>query len=366
MVRAGIGLKTFKGPFDQVATFPARVHKVDFRTEQVTNEMAGVAVSGMLVWGINRVGTGPLDAYKHLGTDLASDNPHSANDALTSMASAVVRSCIANSTINEMLTNRKLLRDAIKKEMFEVVKGWGVWLETVEITGVTISSQALFKDLQTNYRESVRKDAELFKMTIQSEIAEIQNKNDIEMKEKVRTFDDAKRVYQEKVQAEINDANEAYALEAQNINKRTAELKLALEIFNQDAATEMNAKVREHDLKVSLARNANNIAKRQEDAKLLDSQNESAEIVAKKALDRQTLRNDAENALKKLDMELETANMDEHMLRHEALMLAKRCYGGKYIQEATITSFDKNDASNAVVAGVLAKLDTTKQAMGIH
>merc|ERR1712076_264086 len=293
MVRAGIGLKTFKGPFDQVATFPARVHKVDFRTEQVTNEMAGVAVSGMLVWGINRVGTGPLDAYKHLGTDLASDNPHSANDALTSMASAVVRSCIANSTINEMLTNRKLLRDAIKKEMFEVVKGWGVWLETVEITGVTISSQALFKDLQTNYRESVRKDAELFKMTIQSEIAEIQDK----------------------VQAEINDANEAYALEAQNINKRTAELKLALEIFNQDAATEMNAKVREHDLKVSLARNANNIAKRQEDAKLLDSQNEPAEIVAKKALDRQTLRNDAENALKKLDMELETANMDEHMLR---------------------------------------------------
>merc|ERR1712032_1079052 len=291
-----------------------------------------------LVWGINRVGAGPLNAYKHLGTDLASDNPHSANDALTSMASAVVRSCIANSTINEMLTNRKLLRDAIKKEMFEVVKGWGVWLETVEITGVTISSQALFKDLQTNYRESVRKDAELFKMTIQSEIAEIQNKNDIEMKEKVRTFDDAKRVYQEKVQAEINDANEAYALEAQNINKRTAELKLALEIFNQDAATEMNAKVREHDLKVSLARNANNIAKRQEDAKLLDSQN------------------DAENALKKLDMELETANMDEHMLRHEALMLAKRCYGGKYIQEATITSFDKNDPSNAVVAGVLAKL----------
>ena len=160
-----------------------------------------------------------------------------------------------------------------------------------------------------------------------------------------------------KVQAEINDANEAYALEAQNINKRTAELKLALEIFNQDAATEMNAKVREHDLKVSLARNANNIAKRQEDAKLLDSQNESAEIVAKKALDRQTLKNDAENALKKLDMELETANMDEHMLRHEALMLAKRCYGGKYIQEATITSFDKHDPSNAVVAGVLAKLD---------
>lgn len=82
-------------------------------------------------------------------------------------------------------------------------------------------------------------------------------------------------------------------------------------------------------------------------------------------MERQTLKNDAENALKKLDMELETANMDENMLRHEALMLAKRCYNGKYIQEVTVTSFDKNDASNAVVAGVLSKLDATNQALGI-
>jgi len=35
----------------------------------------------------------------------------------------------------------------------------------------------------------------------------------------------------------------------------------------------MNEKIREQELKVSLARNANNIAKRQEDAKLLETQN---------------------------------------------------------------------------------------------
>ena len=81
--------------------------------------------------------------------------------------------------------------------MFEVVKGWGVWLETVEITGVTISSQSLFKDMQTNYREAVRKEAELFKMTMKSELAEIINQNDITMKQKEREFSDKKRVYQE-------------------------------------------------------------------------------------------------------------------------------------------------------------------------
>ena len=94
-------------------------------------------------------------AYKNLG-DISSGDPVSANDSLVSMCTAVVRSCIANSTIKEMITNRKLLREAINKEMVEVVKGWGVWLETVEITGVRICSSALFKDLQTNYRETMR------------------------------------------------------------------------------------------------------------------------------------------------------------------------------------------------------------------
>ena len=161
MVKAGVGLRCFKGPFDQVATFPAKVYKVDFETEQVTNEMQGVRVSGMLVWTVNRLGDGPFNAYKNLG-DISSGNPKTANESLIAMSSAVVRSCIANSTIQEMITNRKLLREAIHKEMFDVVKGWGVWLETIEITGVTICSTSLFKDLQTNYRESMRQQSTLF------------------------------------------------------------------------------------------------------------------------------------------------------------------------------------------------------------
>jgi len=39
MIKAGVGLCTFKTPFDQVAYFPARVYKVNFETEQVTSEM---------------------------------------------------------------------------------------------------------------------------------------------------------------------------------------------------------------------------------------------------------------------------------------------------------------------------------------
>jgi hypothetical protein len=46
-----------------------------------------------------------------------------------------------------MLRDREGLCIKIRKEMSDVVSGWGVWLETVEITNVLIKSGSLFKDL---------------------------------------------------------------------------------------------------------------------------------------------------------------------------------------------------------------------------
>ena len=90
----------------------------------------------MLVWTILRTGDGPFMAFKNLGSDISSNDPRTANDALVSMSSAIVRSCIANSTINDMLTDRENIRNMMQKEMFNVVKGWGVWVETFEVTSV--------------------------------------------------------------------------------------------------------------------------------------------------------------------------------------------------------------------------------------
>jgi len=52
LTKCGIGLSGFRGLFDSVTTFPAAVHKVDFSTQQVTKEMQGLEVSGMIVWSI--------------------------------------------------------------------------------------------------------------------------------------------------------------------------------------------------------------------------------------------------------------------------------------------------------------------------
>lgn len=120
----------------------------------------------MLVWSIRRTEDGPFNAYKNLGDDLSSGDPVTANDNLVSMASAIVRAAIANSSITEMLKNREGLRQTIRDDMDKVVKGWGVWLETVEITDVQISSNQLFKDLQSEFREARKRDAEVYTMKV--------------------------------------------------------------------------------------------------------------------------------------------------------------------------------------------------------
>lgn len=120
----------------------------------------------MLVWSIRKDQDGPFNAYKNLGEDLGSGSPVTANDNLVSMASAIVRTAIASSKIIDMLKNRDNLRDVIMNDMKEVVKGWGVYLETVEITDVQISSNNLFKDLQADFREQKKKEAEVYTMQV--------------------------------------------------------------------------------------------------------------------------------------------------------------------------------------------------------
>lgn len=170
MKTAGIGLQTMRGWGDAVAIFPSKVNKVGFSTNQVTKEMSGLEVSAMICWTVNRSGDGPMKAFRNLGTDLTSSTPDTANRLLTAMASAIVRSRIANSTIDEILQKRAELRDAIRTEMATVTTGWGVWLETVEITDVKILSGSLFKDMQCKFREDNKKNATLLKLDVDTSL----------------------------------------------------------------------------------------------------------------------------------------------------------------------------------------------------
>ena len=63
------------------------------------------------------------------------------------MANSIIRHKIANSTIEDILTKREEIRQEMKSDMNNILNGWGVWLESVEITDVKISSRKLFENM---------------------------------------------------------------------------------------------------------------------------------------------------------------------------------------------------------------------------
>lgn len=63
------------------------------------------------------------------------------------MSNSIVRHRIANSSIETILTKRDEIRQEIKDQMNKIVNGWGVWLESVEITDVRVLSKTLFNNL---------------------------------------------------------------------------------------------------------------------------------------------------------------------------------------------------------------------------
>ena len=87
-------------------------------------------------------------------------------------------------------------------------------------------------------------------------------------------------------------------------------------------------------------------------------------ITLKKDFERKKVWNEHENNMELEDLNLEKRNMDQLMLNHHALEKAKSSLAHKYISKASVTSFDKNDVSGSVLAGILNKLDTTRKAIG--
>jgi regulator of protease activity HflC (stomatin/prohibitin superfamily) len=189
-IKVGTGIYTITWPGDQVVKFPTIIKKVDFQSEQVTSEMMGIRVSGALYWSPHR--DDPFKLYKSFGKELQNSYSNVIDEKLQQMAVAVVRDRVANTTIEAILRDRNQLRSSIKKSMQEMMTGWGMWLETIEISDVYITSGTLFKNMQTEHREKYRLHADKIvsesSNTIRQENLEKDSKLDKERKEVSNKF----------------------------------------------------------------------------------------------------------------------------------------------------------------------------------
>ena len=63
LVKQGVGLTSWTLPGDQFVQFPAQIRQCPFEAEQVTLEMQGVRVCGMIIWSPYREADGPHKLY---------------------------------------------------------------------------------------------------------------------------------------------------------------------------------------------------------------------------------------------------------------------------------------------------------------
>lgn len=148
--------------------------------------MQGIIIEGFAFWSVYRDEEGPFRCYKYL----QGCNP---SESVQALCESVLRNLIANSTIDEVMKNRNHLRNHMSNELKQQFKGWGIWLESVEITEVRISSSKLFEDLQAEFRQDTRLKAELIELDGTEKMTQNKVASDLKMSEKVE-LNESKRI----------------------------------------------------------------------------------------------------------------------------------------------------------------------------
>lgn len=127
--------------------------------------------------------------------------------------------------------------------MEETVKGWGVWLETIEITGVEICSQSLFRDMQTNFRETMRQQATFHSMEVKAELDQVRGQNSLKIAEKVRETDDVRKQYFDRIDMQMKEEEEKFLLEKAKLLEQKEKLRVEMQLWEQAKETERDFKI---------------------------------------------------------------------------------------------------------------------------
>merc|ERR1712136_205579 len=130
----------------------------------------GVVVKGFATWSIFREEDGPYRAYKSFD-GFTENGLRMANDNVRQLVESVLRNIVSRKSLEEAMTQRQQMREDAKNQVLEITKGWGIWIETVEITDVRIMSKNLFKNMQAEFRSATKLKAEKIEMETSQELS---------------------------------------------------------------------------------------------------------------------------------------------------------------------------------------------------
>lgn len=151
LIKCGIGLSAFCPPGAQIVKFPSTMQETTFTASQATKQRAGISVTGKAYWSIYRPNAedqdGPFRAFKSL-SGLSEGNFTAGNEKVQTLAISTIRDAVSKMNIVEVMTSREELKERVKTDITPIFRGWGMWLETVEILDVRVESRTLFDDMQ--------------------------------------------------------------------------------------------------------------------------------------------------------------------------------------------------------------------------
>lgn len=117
-----------------------------------------------------------------------------------------MRAVIANHKLEDLIKDRTKIRESISQNMKDQVMGWGVWLETVEITDIQILSGSLFKDLQARFREQEKLTAQIYTSDINNSMNEKKCEYELKMKQIVDKYSLEFDIYKQNSNFRVEDA----------------------------------------------------------------------------------------------------------------------------------------------------------------
>ncbi len=195
LVKSGVGIRLWRWWGDMVVSFTSTMQRVTFETQVYTQENQPVVVRGFVLWSVNPEGNDPFLAFSKLGIenkwgqrtrDLTFH--HALNraqyQAFRRMLEAALRKSVVRLSLPALLADPKELGDLIEGELKVAVKGWGVALESLEVTGTDVVEGALFADLQARYVEGSKRDALRIRLEAQQKRSEmeLEQERDIALK----------------------------------------------------------------------------------------------------------------------------------------------------------------------------------------
>ena len=168
VVKEGRGFRFFCTPGMQYVIIPGKVKNITFVADQISKENQGVEVSGFAIW---KVGD-PKKIYQHFDFKEESDTLEQVSNFLKDVVESAIRHMVANMTIEEVLRKRGTIILQLKEELKYISEEWGIVVETIEIKNVRILSKTLFDNMQAQFRNNVRLEAETNSIETERQIEE--------------------------------------------------------------------------------------------------------------------------------------------------------------------------------------------------